>query len=1192
MQQQLIPANPSPLEAQMMVALMGGPISARVDTVLSAISHQMVIRSVVSKKRVMMVGGHKEQYCRVDHQTSAIKCDQLTGANASVFIVEMVDDTMHFKLQDDKRRDRHCGEDSQKHLVCSLGGKRARTSHFLTQPISTSDSDDSGEHREWLRIKGAVLGLYCSDHLDRITCTSDNPGFYERFALVEALDEERHVAKWSSSVDCASSAAPFIQLLHAYNSDLRTQLTQLQQLAFDANANVSIIVMQTASYSREETPEDTPPGVMEYQMSYCLGCKLKPRCEVVDTQSHDMNPTYRALVHALSEFDRLTVQSQIDLSADRSGVMLDLNLTAALHAIHQSSTTMWAFTRFEGQAPPVQPVLPPKLSRADRVLSDEIMIAKEFETAETVTPSAAADCSQRDESIMNRALINSTIEESTATAKLCAMNRGKKGYLELCCSLHTYETSGYGNQLLQLTNAFRFARINSCGVLCLPDCSGDKFRSIPCGGNSMWHAGADAHIVKALNLATSLKVPPEMPHRNTSERTSINSNYLSTTCLDGARDGLKRAGGYPYCFYDALQWSQAKSDFQHILSENALKPLPDSEVVMHMRSGDAINNINNWLKSDATDKTFDENQNIVGAVIQPGCKYYVDVALTGFDKKTFTKVHIITDMQCPEGSALEDGKCVTTNPCVDAVVRALPAGAVVLPTAVSPQEAFIRDVQLMQQARNIAVACSTFSLLGRLTAVHLRRLFVPNCQLTFQFTPEAFRFGRRRQKALERGGLTDGLPEFHDIAYSFLPQKGATAGQAFSHNEPNLTVSWYNFQWQHSAIIAAALGIKALSLDEWRTVTNSPDGFAPPRLLANVDISKSVYLPQAVQLSASSIRPSYGILRRKWLNRNLHSEAAQVFARKQADCGGYQLRLLMPRSGLGSALHSWSQIMYNAHERGANVLMKGAWKWEYKQLCSDSEPYSPLSCYFPGAQPCPLRNHQPLVVEMPSPIWQNPEKLHLEQGEKLIQPRRTAAMEYLFSHVNPVLVELVELTAAELFGPLGTPDQMITVHIRWSNKGREMDLVPMDEYIQAVHKIVHKHSISKPAILVISEDLIAVQDFMKAKENLHLSEQDEWRVFRHQSMTGPPTAPSSADKAASQNHKEESFTTFGKDETRAQGLVSLVNLLLGLESQYYVLTTGSNWRRLFNELRISIVDVDCGGCTEMIDLRHTWSNDW
>ena len=52
------------------------------------------------------------------------------------------------------------------------------------------------------------------------------------------------------------------------------------------------------------------------------------------------------------------------------------------------------------------------------------------------------------------------------------------------------------------------------------------------------------------------------------------------------------------------------------------------------------------------------------------------------------------------------------------------------------------------------------------------------------------------------------------------------------------------------------------------------------------------------------------------------------------------------------------------------------------------------------------------------------------------------------------------------------------------------------------------------------------------------------------------------------------------------GLLALGSLLVAMEANDFVLTTASNWSRLMDELRQSILDPRCGNCTSMIDLRR------
>ena len=47
----------------------------------------------------------------------------------------------------------------------------------------------------------------------------------------------------------------------------------------------------------------------------------------------------------------------------------------------------------------------------------------------------------------------------------------------------------------------------------------------------------------------------------------------------------------------------------------------------------------------------------------------------------------------------------------------------------------------------------------------------------------------------------------------------------------------------------------------------------------------------------------------------------------------------------------------------------------------------------------------------------------------------------------------------------------------------------------------------------------------------------------------------------------------------------MVALLLALNARYYVLSTASTWSRLINNIRLRVVDRECNGCTDMVDLR-------
>lgn len=52
------------------------------------------------------------------------------------------------------------------------------------------------------------------------------------------------------------------------------------------------------------------------------------------------------------------------------------------------------------------------------------------------------------------------------------------------------------------------------------------------------------------------------------------------------------------------------------------------------------------------------------------------------------------------------------------------------------------------------------------------------------------------------------------------------------------------------------------------------------------------------------------------------------------------------------------------------------------------------------------------------------------------------------------------------------------------------------------------------------------------------------------------------------------------------GLLAMGSLLVSMEANDFVLTTASNWSRLIDELRLSILNPRCGNCTSTIDLRQ------
>lgn len=144
------------------------------------------------------------------------------------------------------------------------------------------------------------------------------------------------------------------------------------------------------------------------------------------------------------------------------------------------------------------------------------------------------------------------------------------------------------------------------------------------------------------------------------------------------------------------------------------------------------------------------------------------------------------------------------------------------------------------------------------------------------------------------------------------------------------------------------------------------------------------------------------------------------------------------------------------------------------------------------------------------------------------------------------------------------PDDLITVHIRWGDKGREMELRSVERYIGNISEMIMtrpKNREHMPLhIYLASEDPEAIRQFLENAPK-------DWNIH----TSGPTNKPGVSD-----------MISMSKDEFA--GLQSFGALLLSMESNRYVLSTGNNWSRLINELRKNVVNPRCDNCTIMIDV--------
>lgn len=331
-------------------------------------------------------------------------------------------------------------------------------------------------------------------------------------------------------------------------------------------------------------------------------------------------------------------------------------------------------------------------------------------------------------------------------------------------------------------------------------------------------------------------------------------------------------------------------------------------------------------------------------------------------------------------------------------------------------------------------------------------------------------------------------------------------------------------------------------------------------------------------------------LRLDWTNHQLSSPMAQRIQQHENDCslplGNFKFR---NRFGLGSDLHVWSLALCNAMHYKVRIRTVWDWLWVDAQSCQSALVHnstttfgSPFQCYFPNAElQCP--NDLQMVKDHPTfdeaffnisggrrqgtVNWNCPSILTNEnmQGKLDFQE---AAMEFLFGQISPLVMQEAKRQHALVFGGLPTPDNLITVHIRWGDKKREMKLLKMQQYLDAIEQLLQEAPRPTVHIFLATEDPEAVEQFRQLAPV-------EWKIYIDQFYT--ELLP----------YRQDEYNGIPKAATMVQrmGTIALGSMLVALEANDFVLTTESNWSRLMNELRKRIVDRSCNGCTKMVDLK-------
>jgi hypothetical protein len=294
------------------------------------------------------------------------------------------------------------------------------------------------------------------------------------------------------------------------------------------------------------------------------------------------------------------------------------------------------------------------------------------------------------------------------------------------------------------------------------------------------------------------------------------------------------------------------------------------------------------------------------------------------------------------------------------------------------------------------------------------------------------------------------------------------------------------------------------------------------------------------------------------------SPMARMLEKHQENCSLPVVNFQLVESGFGSTLHIYGQALCNTlAQKTYRMQTLPYWSWSEGQGCP---PDNSLSCFFVGAerlchQPdssseiLKADNDLPMEDTVPAPEYVSVESL----CEDLTAPYggrseyRAASTEFLFTRVAKFVQDEAERQLQIVFeNETAVPDNMITVHLRWGDKGGEMELRPIHEYIQAVETIVHNHSISEVNIFLASEDPAAVTAFLEAAF-------PHWKIF---------------------------LSPYRDMQSGRSALAAIGSLLVSMEAKHYILTLGSNWSRLINELRKTVLDLRCNNCTTMIDLLY------
>ena len=357
-----------------------------------------------------------------------------------------------------------------------------------------------------------------------------------------------------------------------------------------------------------------------------------------------------------------------------------------------------------------------------------------------------------------------------------------------------------------------------------------------------------------------------------------------------------------------------------------------------------------------------------------------------------------------------------------------------------------------------------------------------------------------------------------------------------------------------------------------------------------------------------------GELRMDWAGLQPQSEIARELAAQRHNCSLGLRYHYFGEAGLGAELHAYTFSMCFAHKYGYRLYSRH-FMYTDEETCHQAErdglvardSMSVLACYFqklelqcPGDEATALeQQHADHVENYKMDYWKLwKDKYHDNVCDSFLSrpeyksydnlDMRSSAIEAMFTAgLSPVIVQEAKRQHALVF-PDGAPPsrQLITVHVRWGDKGSEMALVPIEQYVASVKTIATAQGLqpNETHVYLATEDPAAVTAFQAAMS-------PEWHLYLDEFYV---------EMLPHRNNQTQEVAGVAKSGYGRTGLLALGSLLVSMEANHFVLTSASNWSRLMNEMRRSIVRAQCPGgweephadartiqsdCTSAIDLR-------